>query len=154
MYKDKDFDKVDIINSVPGEELDKQYYNQLVNRKLGKKDLGFLVVIILIAIACVVWYRVTYRESGDQVQISVDGKVYGIYELNVNMEIPIVEDEVVNILVIENGIVSMKWADCPDQLCVHHKKIKATGETIVCLPNKVVVTVTGEKEPEFDAIAQ
>ena len=32
-------------------------------------------------------------------------------------------------------------ADCPDKLCVHQHAISANGETIVCLPNKVVAEV-------------
>jgi hypothetical protein len=49
----------------------------------------------------------------------------------------------------------MTQADCPDKLCVHQKAISATGETIVCLPNKVVVEIAGETEDaEFDTIAK
>ena len=45
-------------------------------------------------------------------------------------------------------------ADCPDQLCVHQKAISKDRETIVCLPNKVVVEVKSKTESEFDSIAK
>jgi len=35
---------------------------------------------------------------------------------------------------------------------VEHKKIRKTGETIVCLPHKLVVTVTGDEPGDFDAV--
>ena len=35
----------------------------------------------------------------------------------------------------------MKEADCPDKLCVHMKKISQVNETIVCLPNQVILTI-------------
>ena len=35
----------------------------------------------------------------------------------------------------------MKEADCPDKYCVKQGKIKNVGETIVCLPHKVVVEI-------------
>ena len=45
------------------------------------------------------------------------------------------------ILVISDGKADMESADCPNQICVHHGAISHTGETIVCLPNRVVIEV-------------
>ena len=45
------------------------------------------------------------------------------------------------ILVIFDGKADMESADCPNQICVHHSAISHTGETIVCLPNRVVIEV-------------
>ena len=126
-----------------------------VKRKFSKKDCLFLLLITILSIGCIIWYRFAYSGQGSQVEISVDGKSYGIYELNVNSEIPVMADEAVsNVIAIEHGTAYMRSANCPDQLCVHHKKIKAARETIVCLPNKVVVTITGGEETEFDSIAK
>ena len=47
----------------------------------------------------------------------------------------------------------MTDADCPDQLCVHQKAASKNHESIICLPNKVVVEVDGSEEREFDAVA-
>ena len=49
-----------------------------------------------------------------------------------------------NILVIEDGEAFMKSADCPDKTCVHSHPISKVGETIVCLPNRVFVSVIGD----------
>ena len=54
---------------------------------------------------------------------------------------------------IENGIAYVTDADCPDQLCVHQKAASKNHESIICLPNKVVVEVDGSEESEFDAVA-
>ena len=48
----------------------------------------------------------------------------------------------------------MEDASCPDQLCVHQNAIDKTGQTIVCLPNKVVVTVENGEEDEVDIMAK
>ena len=58
-----------------------------------------------------------------------------------------------NILTIKNGKAKMTDADCPDQLCVHQKAASKNHESIICLPNKVVVEVDGSEESEFDAVA-
>jgi len=44
-------------------------------------------------------------------------------------------------LVINKGEVYMESADCPNQICVHHSRISRKGETIVCLPNRVVIEI-------------
>jgi len=56
--------------------------------------------------------------------------------------------------VIRDGKADMKEADCPDKLCVHQKAISAENESIVCLPNRVVVTVTNSKKEGMDGFAQ
>ncbi|OYP37556.1 hypothetical protein CG709_05765 [Lachnotalea glycerini] len=55
---------------------------------------------------------------------------------------------------IKDQKAKMEEANCPDKLCVHQKSIDKTGETIVCLPHKVVITVIDAKENELDVIAQ
>ena len=53
---------------------------------------------------------------------------------------------------IEDGKADMVWADCPDKLCVNQKAISREGESIICLPNKVVISSVGGEEREVDAV--
>ncbi len=39
----------------------------------------------------------------------------------------------------------MDKADCPDKLCVKQGKISKSGESIICLPHKVVVKISAEE---------
>jgi hypothetical protein len=55
--------------------------------------------------------------------------------------------------VIENNTARIKEADCPDELCVHQKEISKTGESIICLPHKLVIRISGGEEKEVDAMA-
>lgn len=92
---------------------------------------------------------------GAQVKVTVDGALYGTYPLEIEQEIAIEKDGVVtNRLVIRDGVADMIEADCPDKLCVHQKAISKTGETIVCLPNKVVAEIIGSEESELDSVAK
>ena len=44
-----------------------------------------------------------------------------------------------------SGVVhGMYEADCPDQICYSPEFVSKPGETIVCLPHRVVVEVKGE----------
>lgn len=55
-----------------------------------------------------------------------------------------------NTIEISGGQVRMTEADCPDKLCIHTGKISQSGQTIVCLPNKVVISISG-KDSSVDA---
>ena len=51
----------------------------------------------------------------------------------------------------QHGEVFVTGADCPDKLC-EKASIDKSGESIVCLPNRLSVTVEGENEKEVDVI--
>lgn len=44
---------------------------------------------------------------------------------------------------IEESRVWVEHSDCPDQICVRSGEISAAGQSVVCLPNRVVVKITG-----------
>ena len=52
--------------------------------------------------------------------------------------------------------MEMIWADCPDQICATHPKISKNRESIICLPNKVILEIVDradEGSKENDAVA-
>ena len=67
------------------------------------------------------------------------------------MELPLSQDARVelgepghgNTLVIENGAAQVIAADCPDQVCVRQGAVRYNGESIVCLPHKLIVSIEG-----------
>ncbi|MCC8081587.1 MAG: NusG domain II-containing protein [Lachnospiraceae bacterium] len=127
-----------------------------MNQKIGKKEIILLIVIFIAILAVWLGFRMMKTDAGNLVRITVDGEEYGTYDLDTDQEIPIeIDGEVTNTLVIRDGEADMIEADCPDQLCVNMNAVSVESETIVCLPNKVVVEViASEEEAAFDAIAQ
>ncbi len=119
---------------------------------MKKKDLILIGVILLAAETCRAGFRMFGEQKGNMLVITVDGEVYGTYDLSVNQEIIIGST---NRCEIKDGAARMTEADCPDQLCRKQKSIDASGGTIVCLPNKVVLEIyrNGEDE-QADTIAQ
>ena len=116
----------------------------------------FAILLAVVTVFLVIYERTgTRADAGACVRVTVDGSVYGTYALGEEQEIPIVQDGVTtNVLTIRDGRADMTEADCPDKLCVHQKAISKNHEMIVCLPNKVVVEVTGSEENGFDSIAR
>ena len=52
---------------------------------------------------------------------------------------------------VADGAVYVASSDCPNQDCVHSGAISRAGQSIVCLPEQVVVTLEG-KTPSADVI--
>lgn len=92
-----------------------------------------------------------FRKDGRSVRVEVDGKVVAVYSLSDDGEYPL--NGGTNILVIENGEAFIRTADCPDKTCVRSGRLKHTGESAVCLPNRVSVTVVGEDTDGVDLVS-
>lgn len=127
-----------------------------MRRRFGKNDWIFLGVLLLVCLGCLAGFRLLYHKEGDSVAVTRDGELLGTYELSLDQTVEIrdYDGNVTNILTISGGQASMTEADCPDQLCVHQKAISTENENIVCLPNRVVVTVTASGSEGLDGFAQ
>ncbi len=123
-----------------------------MNRRFGKNDCIFIGFLALFCIAVCVWVYKGGAVDGSNIVITVDGKEYGTYSLLEEQTITIGEGETVNIIEIKGGKAYMKEASCPDQLCVEQNKISFDKEAIICLPNKVVITVISDVESDVDGI--
>ncbi len=116
------------------------------------KKNDFLLIISIIFISCIVsvyWFLKETDEDA-RVVVTVDGEVYGSYLLNEDREIDICGT---NRLSIKDGRADMIDADCKDKLCVHQKAISRDGESIICLPNKIIVTIEDDDTKGIDAIS-
>ncbi len=119
------------------------------------KRNDFILIIIVLAIAASGLIYMNYvKKSGEMVVVSVDGEIYKELPLNKDATLEIEgAGGGKNLLVIKDGYADVVDADCPDKLCVYQRQINKDGETIVCLPNKVVVEIESTKESGVDAVA-
>ena len=120
-----------------------------------RNDLIFIAAILAV-VAMVAAALFFLRGEGSTVQVEVDGTVIGTYPLSVDREVEIItgeNGEELNLLVIKDGKATVTAATCPDGICAAHRPISREGESIICLPHKVVVTVIGGSGEEPDVIA-
>lgn len=127
-----------------------------MHRKFGKNDLLFIGFLGLACAVLLIIFSVAFNRHGTTVVITRDGKVYGEYDLSKDQTVEIEDNQhnVTNILDIRDGKAKMLEADCPDKLCLHQKAISVEKENIVCLPNRVVVTVVSDETEGLDGFAQ
>lgn len=126
-------------------------------RVFRKQDVILILFFLLIAISGLIWLNAG-RRSGQTVRVTVNGTVVGEYLLDRDETVVIEGVGGKNTLVIRDGQADMTEADCPDKVCVNHTPVSDVGESIICLPHKVVVEIIageGETEnPEFDVITR
>ena len=117
-----------------------------------KADIILFIILISFGIVSSVWLGMTSR-SGDKATVTVDGKTYGVYSLSEDKTIAVKQGNKLNIIRIKHGFVTMSEASCDNQVCVKHKAISKTGESIICLPNQVVVSIGGKGANKYDSVS-
>ena len=108
---------------------------------MKKKDLILGAGIIVIALAMLLVMQLTRGEEGNQIRVTLDGKIYGTYSLSKDQTIEVKDGDFYNRIRIEDGKADMEEANCPDGYCEEQGKISGHTQTIVCLPHKLVVEV-------------
>ena len=96
--------------------------------------------LILLAVISLVFLNLT-RTDGAYAEVMQNGVVIAMYPLDTDGEYPLANGK--NVIVIEDGVVYMHYDACPDRTCVKTGKISKTGESIVCLPNKISIIIRG-----------
>lgn len=117
--------------------------------KKYKKDIILISIILLLAIALLFIYKIN-TTKGNSVEVSIDGKIVYTLPLSENITKTISSKLGENILIIDNGYVKIIEADCPDKLCINQKSISNVGETIICLPHKLIIKIKNDKNIESD----
>ncbi len=122
---------------------------------MKKFDLIIIAVVLAVSGILLFWLYYVNGDNGNFVQVEKNGKVVDTFSLDEDLEKQYDFDGETNTLVIKNGKASVTEANCPDGICVNHKSVSRSGESIICLPHKFVVTVTDEKstDDEIDAVA-
>lgn len=119
---------------------------------IKKADVILAIILVVLGISASV-FSVMNVSDGQAVVIYVDGNEFGRYDLAKDQSIEVKQQDHSNEIIIKDGSVSMIFSDCKNQVCVNTGEISKTSQSIVCLPNKVMVEIVSGGEPEYDAVA-
>lgn len=103
----------------------------------GLKKGDFAVIFVILAAAAVSAFLLLPDKGGDTVVITEDGKAVFEGSLFENRKIELSG----NTVEISGGEVRVIYADCKNQICAEHAPISKKGETIICLPNRVIAEI-------------
>ncbi|MDE6389191.1 MAG: NusG domain II-containing protein [Lachnospiraceae bacterium] len=152
-------------------ELKPDNKQQSVIRSMTRADIiliaGCLFVVVFLSI-----FFIVCRRAGSMITISYDGiELYrmSLEELSLDNqtqyylikyedegrdihimhyeqypELPV--EQSYNLFAVTGRNVTMEAANCRDQICVRHIPIKNDRESIICLPNKLVIEIRGSAE--------
>jgi hypothetical protein len=74
------------------------------------------------------------------------------WELELQSQEQITSWDEYNVFVCKDGRIQMLQSSCPDKICVHHAEISKTGESIICLPHKLVIEISNAEEKKLDGV--
>ena len=116
-------------------------------------DKILIAGLVIVTLASFPAIRHFHRE-GKRVVIELDGEEVGNFLLDEDRLIP-VEGKLgtTRVEISEKGIRVLD-SPCPYKLCIKSGSIRRSGETVVCLPNRVVVRITGDEGEEVDAVSR
>ena len=113
---------------------------------MNKATKAILALLVLAVVASGAWILFGRSSAADpRVVIEVDGEIFAAYDMDeVKGIIPIsTENGGENRVWVQEDLVFMDSANCPDQTCVKQGVIKDSTVPIVCLPHKVIVRIEG-----------
>ena len=106
---------------------------------LKKNDIILISSVVAAAIILSSVFLLTRGTSGKTVTVKENNKTVYSGALDKDHTIKLSG----NTVIIKDSTVWVSEADCKNQICVRHKKISKNGESIVCLPNKVIIEIGG-----------
>ena len=124
----------------------KKVVKKYMKEKFWKKryaDICLIGVFLLVGIGLL--FSVLRRgHQGNQVIVQVNGEDIQTFWQEEEVTYTIKSNNGENILQISGGKVWLMDADCPDKICVNTGKIQYPGQSIICLPHKVVIEIKEE----------
>ena len=113
-------------------------------------DIIVIAALLLLSLLVLTVVQLT-RKDGAYAEVTLDGQTVAKYPLSVDGTYAL--NNGTNVLVIENGTAYMSYSDCPDHVCENTGRVKYVGQTIVCLPNRLTVTVVGTSDQSVDFVS-
>ena len=113
-------------------------------------DIIVIASLLLISLAILLVTQLT-KEEGAYVEVTVDGNVVGKYSLDVDGVYTL--NGGTNILTVADGEAYISYADCPDHVCENTGKVRYVGQTIICLPNRLAITIIGNADDAVDFVS-
>ncbi len=130
---------------------------------IRKADIILLIILVIAGLAATAALSMSRSDAGSDARVIIEsgGELYAEYPLSEDRTVivpspqekastlsipddnrPAAEQFThYNVVVISGGTVTVTEASCKNQVCVRHAGISRSGESIVCLPNRLVVRI-------------
>ena len=135
---------------------------------IRKADIILFIVLVITGLAASAALTLSHDEAGSNAKVIIEsgGDLYARYPLSedrtvvvpapkqISVDAPAADPDesasaqydYYNVVNISGSKVSVTEASCKNQVCVKHGAISRPGESIVCLPNRLVVRIENGSE--------
>lgn len=119
-------------------------------KTLKKLDIVIIILLFILSFTPNIIFSKTISNSNKLIyaSIKIDGKLYDNIPLstnkgekNLNIKTPTGN----NSILIRDNLIKVISADCKDDLCVKQGEISKVGESIICLPHKLIIEIKGDE---------
>jgi len=118
---------------------------------LTKGDKILFVILLVTSFASLSFTRF-FRDIGREVIVEVDGVRVARLDLFENQTIQVHGPIGKTVIEVKASKVRVVSSACPHKICVKTGPVNHAGDTIICVPNKVVVRVLGKNKKQLDVI--
>lgn len=141
---------------------------------IRKADIILFIVLVALGLAASAALSMSRADAGDGAKVIIEsgGDLYATYSLREDRTFVVpapkqsrtdapapdpdgpasAQYDYYNVVEIKDGTVSVTEASCKNQVCVRHGAISRSGESIVCLPNRLVVRIENGKGGGYDSV--
>lgn len=108
---------------------------------MKKSDVFFILLAALLIAGAFLAFELISGNHGRMVVIEEGNEVVGSYRLSEDRTIPVQGPLGISTVVIEDGVVYMADSPCSNKVCIDMGRISDKGDSIICLPNRVYITI-------------
>lgn len=121
---------------------------------MNKSDIKLIIIILLIAITVLFVIAIIDKNNSKEALVYYDNNLVLTIDLNKSEEkIYIVDGFNGEVKIIAgNGKIKVDEEESPLHLCSKQGFIEESYESIVCLPNKIVIKISSKKKKDLDTI--
>ncbi len=120
-----------------------------MNKLISTRDIFFLVclsVVFFIWIAIMHFFKVPSMN----VVIETNDGYNKIFSINKDNLITVKGPLGDTVIQIKNKKVRIIKSSCPNHICIKSGWISSTHDALICLPNKIIVKISGENKEEIN----
>ena len=112
--------------------------------------IGDIVAILIVLLLTAIIAFLPVVKHAKYVVITVDGKEYAKYNLvpDTKETLKISTEFGQNTIVIEDGKVLVSNSSCKNKIEISAGAISKAGQSLVCSPNRLVITIEGGVKPD------
>ena len=121
---------------------------------MNKSDLKLIIIVLVVAIIIIFMIALSNDEKNKKALVYYDNKIVEEIDLSIieRKEYTVDGYNGVVKIIAENGKVKVQEEESPLHICSKQGFIENAYESIVCLPNKVIIKIVSDKNSEYDTV--